>query len=674
MHGRYTTIWFASFLSILAMIGIAPIQGSDWAFTGIVPGGHRGAINAIVHKGDLLLSAGSDGFLEIWNTRTGGGQAVGRFQIGPHRIIAMAERPEKDEVALLESDGMGMFRISVWNYKERRAIFSLPIRDSIGSIFYSMAGKFIIAARTGRTGIILIDSVSGNILQSPQNLTGTVSLAVTGRSERNMVVYLAGGSLSYWDLESGKETNHFDVPANLYSPILFSNNRYLAGVNADGLAVINAITGGLLARDNTVPAESLLCSAGDELICLIQKEKTAEVCRYTIDRNGRLNKAVTFAIPADGNDANSSFTAIAAGNARSSIALGTSGGALVLAGMNGQPRTLTVREQTLITEAAISGRTIAFIAENGTMGFIPLDYNHFIQRRGMYIEQNNGAYNRITAFGEATGTGERFIFWQDRDTQTRAIVRSADPGGNAISLNDITFRSPIRSVDSLGGKIMFMDSMGNITVVSPLETTKRRPFTFFSVGLMDAVFADSNRLAVGRSAVSGNTPFMTININTGETVPLPYPSPAGVLMHRGESGALYAAAVSSPSPADESDGTRTLILRLDPAHINNSMGLVDYEGEDIHFSLAESPNGIAATIGGEDAAIYSAAGAQKLDRTNGLPLKLINGGTFLISLDGDGSICWYDNHTGKLLAVFRLHPNGWTMQTERGSTTGNLPR
>jgi hypothetical protein len=674
MRGRYTTIWFAVFTGILTLTGVAPIQGSDWAFTGMVPDGHRGAVNAIVHKGDILLSAGSDGFLEIWNTRTGGGQATERFQIGPYHIIAMAERPDKDEVALLESDGMGMYRVSVWNYKERRAIFSLPIRDSIGSIFYSMAGKFIIAARTGRTGIILIDSVSGNILQSPQDLTGTVSLAVTGRSERNMVVYLTSGNLSYWDLESGRETNRFDVPANLHSPILFSNNRYLAGVDAQGLALVNAVSGGLMARDNTVPAGSLLCSAGDELICLVQKEGTAEVCRYTIDRNGHLNKAGTFSLPAGGSDAHGSFTAIAAGNARSSIALGTSGGAIVLAGMNGQPRTLTVREQTLITEAAISGRTIAFIAANGTMGFISLDYNQVIQRKAMYIEQNKDAYNRITAFGEAGGTEERFIFWQDRDTQTKAIVRSASPVGKTMPLNDITFRSPIRSVDSLGGKIMFMDSMGNITVASPLETTKRRPFTFFSVGLMDAVFADNNRLIIGRSAISGNTPFMMININTGETVPIPYPSPAGVLMHRGTSGSLYATAMFSPSPDGETDGMRTIIIRLDPAHIGDSPRLVDYQGEDTHFSLAESPGGIAATIGGEGAAIYSANGAQKLDRTNGLPLKLINGETCLISLNGDGSICWHENRTGKLLAIFRLHPNGWTMQTERGTTTGNLPR
>jgi WD40 repeat protein len=651
-------------MGILALAGIAPIQGSDWAFTGNMPGGHRGSVTAVVHKGDILLSAGEDGFLEIWNTRS---QAAERFQITTHRIIAMAEKPEKDEVALLESDGMGTNRVSLWNYKERRTIFSLQLRDPIESIFYSMAGKFIIAARTGRTGLVFIDSISGNILQSPQNLSGTVTLAATGRSERNMVVYLTSGSLSYWDLESEKETNRFDVPQNLQSPVLFSNSRYFAGVNAQGLAVVNAVSGELLARDNSIPIGSLLCSAGDELICLIQKEKTAEVCRYTIDHNGHLGKAGTFALPVSGNGDHPYYTTITTGNSRGSIVLGTSTGTLVIAEMNGQPRTLTVKEQILITEAEVSGRNIAFIAANGTIGFISQNYNQFPQRRAIYTEQNPESYNRITAFSE-----ERFIFWQDKNTQTKAVIRSSGSGGNKIPLNDITFRSSIRSVDSLEGKIVFVDSVGNITVTSPLEENKSRPFTFFSVGLMDAVFVDPNQLIIGRSAISGNTPFMVININTGETVPLPYPSPAGVLMHRGASGAIYATAMSSPSTANEADGMRTLILRLDFAHIGDSAKLVDYQGEDTHFSLAESPGGIATTIGGEGAAVYSAKSVQKLERASGLPLKIINGGNCLISLDGDGSICWHDNRSGKLLAIFRLHPDGWTMQTERGTTTGSL--
>ncbi|MDR0289886.1 MAG: WD40 repeat domain-containing protein [Treponema sp.] len=681
MQGQLRTICFAAVFCTLALAGTAAVCGSDWAFNGIMPGGHRGKVNAIINKGDIVLSAGEDGFLEVWDSRS----AKERFQASPYSIIAMAERPGTDEVCLLESDGLGLYRISAWNYKERQNIFSSQLRDPKSSVFYSMGGNFIIAAGAGRSGLVLIDSSSGDLLQAPQSLSGSVGIAATGRSERNMVVYLASGSLSYWDLQSGNETTHFDVPANLSSPVLFGNNRYFAGVGPRGLSVINAVSGEVVVQDSSIPGDSLLCPAGDEFVCLVRKEGAAEVSRYAIDRQEQLSKTGSFSL--DGRDRR--FTSIAAAaNSGSAIAMGTGDGSIILAAMNGQPRTLAVKEQTRISEAEISGATIAFISDNGAIGFIPLDYRRISARQPIRTEQNQEAYTRITAFSGTTGTQEQFIFWHDGRTRTQPLVRSSNSDGSRQPLSDISFRSPIRASDSLGGKILFLDATGNLSVVSPSGEGRKAPFTFFSVGLMDAAFIDQDRLIICRSAVSGNTPFMIININTGETVPLPYPSPAGVLLHRGASGNIYAAAISSPN---ESDGMKTMILHIDPAHIADSAMIVDFQGEDTRFSLAESPDGIAATIGGEGAAIYSNGGGtggadddgaradgadtvniQRLERTGGLPIKLINGGPSLISLDGDGSICWHDSRSGKLLAVFRLHSGEWTLQTERGNISGNL--
>jgi len=344
--------------------------------------------------------------------------------------------------------------------------------------------------------------------------------------------------------------------------------------------------------------------------------------------------------------------------------------------LNGRLYNPAIREQTGVTEAEVSGAAIAFIAENETIGFIPLNYNQLSARRTIRIEKNQEGYNRITAFAEGDVSAGEFVFWQDSNIRTQPVILSSSPGDKKRSLADITFRSPVRSADSRGGKILFLDSTGNITVVSPIGVGRRQPFTFFSVGLMDAVFIDNSRIIIGRGAVSGNTPFMTINVDNGETVPLSYPSQAGVILRRGASGVIYAAAVSSHPSANETDGTKTLILQLDPAQMTDTTTLVDFPGEDTQFSLVESPGGtagsLAATIGGEGAALYTAAGVHKLDRTGGLSLKLIDGGSFLISLDGDGSICWHDSHDGKLLAVFRLHPNGWTLQTEQRTLSGGL--
>jgi hypothetical protein len=667
-------ICFAALIGLLALAGNVSVNGNEWAFSGVMPGGHRGTVNALVFKGERILSAGEDGFLEIWDVRG----AQERFQLSPYRITAMAERPGKDEICLIESDGLGLYRISAWNFKEHRNIFSLRLRDPFDSVFYSMGGNFIIAARSGGlsggAGLIFIDPVSGDILQSPSSLTGTVSLAVTGRTERNMMVYTTSGILSYWALDSGSETSRFSVPPNLHSPALFSNSRYLAGVNAEGLAVINAVSGELLARDNSVPGDSLLYPAGDELICLVQREgagvsgsSVTEIYRYAIDRGGRLSRTGHFSLSASG--INRRFTAIAAsgGGNRASIALGTGDGNVVLAGMNGQPRILPVRDQIRITEAAVSGQSIAFIAEDGTVGFISQDYSQYSSNRTIRVEQNQEGFSRITAFGEENGSRGRFVFWQDGNIRTQPVIWSSGSGGGKQALGGVTFRTPVRSADSMGGKILFLDSMGNITVISALGTGKA--FTFFSVGIMDAAFVDNNRIIIGRSAVSGNTPFMMINTTNGETVPLPYPCQVGVALYRGASGSIYAAEVSS---ANDAEGMKTSVLHINNANAAASEKLFDFHGEETQFSLVESANGIASTIGGEGAAIYTAAGPHDLDRTAGFTLKLIEGGSRLISLDRDGNICWHDSQNGKLLAVFRLHPGGWTLQTQQRTLTGSV--
>jgi hypothetical protein len=658
------------------MAGIVPVHGSEWAFSGVMPRGHKGPVNALVFKGDRILSVGEDGFLEIWDARG----AQERFQLSPYGIIAMAERPGKDEICVVESDGQDLYRVSAWNYKERRNIFSLRLRTPVSSVFYSMGGTFIIAARSGRTGLsaesalTFIDSSSGEILKSPPSLTETVSLAVTGRTERNMMVYSASGVLSYWALESASETSRFDIPANLHSPALFSNSRYLAGVNAEGLSVINAVSGELMAKDSSIPGGSLLYPAGDEFVCLVQKEgpgvsgsAVTEIYRYAIDRIGRLGRVGHFSLSAGGISKRFTAIAVSGGGNRASIALGTGDGNVVLAGINGQPRTLAVKEQIQITEAAVSGPSIAFIAEDGSVGFIAQDYHQYAPNRTIRAEKNQEGFNRITPLGEENGPHGRFVFWQDGNTRTLPVIWSSGSGGGKQALGGVTFRTPIRSADSLGGKVLFLDSMGNIIVVPATGTGKT--FTFFSVGLMDAAFVDSNRIIIGRSAVSGNTPFMMINTNNGETVPMPYPCQVGVAMYRGVSGRIYAAEVSL---SKEAEGMTTSILHLNQANSAGSEKLAGFQGEETQFSLVESTNGIAATIGGEGAAIYTTTGLQDLERTAGLTLKFIDGGSRLVSLDRDGNICWHDGQNGKLLAVFRLHPGGWTLQTAQRTISGNV--
>jgi hypothetical protein len=623
-------------------------SGPDWIFQDLVPGGHRGAVRALAHADGRILSAGDDGFLVVWNPRTGAAEE--RFQLSPYQIISMVLRPGKPELCLIESDGLGLYRISVWNYRRRVNLFSLRFRDPVSYINYSAGGSFLIAARSGRTGLVFIDPETGDLLQSPEDIAGMVSFAATGRSERNMIVYFSGGRLSYLDLETGAATGSFALPPRLKSPVMFGNNRFFAGLDSGGLAVIDAVSGETLARDASIPGDAVLCAGkGGEIFCLAGGAASRTLYRFAFDGGRRLDIKSRRSLPGE-------LSVLAA--AGDSLALGGADGSLWLADPDGEPRQLAVKNQAPIAEAAVSGTRLAFITEGGLAGFLPLDYFRLNSGETLQLE-SGGGYTRLLPFSGPAGEGEQFLFWQTADTRLPPQIRSAEPGASPLGLRALPFRFPLRAAAVYREKILFLDSAGNMSVVSvsPGAKTDRLDFSFSSIGSLDADFISGEDVLLGRSGVSGNSPFLKINIRTGETVPLPYASSAGARVYRGASGALYAAAVD-----EEAGSPRTSIVRLDTANPAASIPLVVYQGEDTTFSLAETSRNLASTLGDGGAALFSSRGMVNFERSPGLPRRIVDGGRFFIVVDGDGNICWHDPLTGKLLALFRLYQNEWILQ------------
>jgi WD40 repeat protein len=158
-------------------------------------GGHRGKINALAHdRSGRIISAGEDGFIGIWDIQEG--RAEERFQISEYALLSLAAHPERNEVAAIESDRMGLYRVSVWDYIQKRNLFTLRFSDPLLFINYSASGSFLIVSRSARSAVVFIQSGTGELLQSPQDLAVTVSLAATGRSERTMITYSSAGTLS----------------------------------------------------------------------------------------------------------------------------------------------------------------------------------------------------------------------------------------------------------------------------------------------------------------------------------------------------------------------------------------------------------------------------------------------------------------------------------------------
>jgi hypothetical protein len=598
-------------------------------------------VNALVIlEGDRALSAGEDGFLELWDTLSC--RALERWQISPGAVKALEDRPGKTQAAVIENDGQGFYRVSAWDYREKRRLFSRRFRDPAAWIRYSAGGNFLIAGGGGQNALLFLDPETGEILPSPPGMDGPLSFAATGRSERTMISYAPAGILSYRDLESGGEIRRLSVPQNIQSPLLFGGGRFLAGFDGQGLLILDAASGALLQRRGE-PRRGILLQTGAEkaeFACLSPDGGEAGLYFFSAANTGALTLQARLPLPSPAPSAAASAFAL----------LGGQSGEILYLPREGAARPLAVENQERVRDIAASQSVLGFLAGNGETGFIPLDYRALNGGDAIRLGPES-AYTHISP-GSGEGETEPFLLWQTAPDRDSPLVITG--GGPETSLR-VSPRLSLRDADLWGNRALLLDSTGTVTVMD--IKTGDQVFSFSSLGAMDAVFLDGETFILGRSAVSGNSPFIVVNIATGETVPLPYPALIGARVYRGREGAVYAAAIDQ-GPG----GSSTALIRLNTANPGLSSPLAEYAGEDTRFDIAWAGGIPASTLGADRAEAYPPQGARPFERSPGIPIRLI-GGTWFISLDADGTVYWHEPATGKLEASLKLYRDRWVLET-----------
>ncbi|AEF84520.1 hypothetical protein TREPR_2679 [Treponema primitia ZAS-2] len=645
------------------------LLAAPWVYSQSVAiaAGHSGTVSVMAFDSarNYILSAGADGFLGIWSIRNN--SAIDRFQVSPYGIRSLSLRPGKSQAAIVESDGVGVYRISAWDYVAKQNLFTLRFRDPITFINYSAAGNFLIVSRSGRTGVVFIHPETGEILNSPPDMTGTVSFAATGRSERTVMTYTASGQINYWELDSGREVQNAMTIPNLGSPILFGNNRYLCGIDPDGLVVLDAVTGKEIARDRDVNRGKLFTVSSSDLLEFMYlgtlnnsaARGTINLTHYIITTQGKLekqNKTTASSMPII------SSGVTAQGGA---VALGTVDGGVWLFGEHDlEPRVLNRVKVTQVSATAVSGDTLGIITEDKFLSFLPLDYQSIRDRATITLENSRGYTQIYGDSGILPGTPGRFLLWQTENTRSypEIIIGAGTEDRKDMILGRLNLRHPLRNASLLGSQALFLDSVGNITVMS--TETGSSKFTYTATDPLDIAFLDNENVIIGQTNIAQNAPFLTVNITTEETVPFNYPSTVGAKLYRGPEGAVYGGVVEGSS-----DSAISALLLLDIDNPSSSTRLVEYRGEDTGFIIAQSGESVASTIGGNGSTLHSNRGFIPFERAPSLPINLLGCEDYFIVLGRDGTISWHDPATGFLLARMRFLETEWILETQNRSRT-----
>jgi hypothetical protein len=666
MKKKYSSKYLSFFLLLFAVFGAA-LSAPKPLYSQNITGSHRGNITGIIHNNDTVLTAGEDGFLVTWHISQR--NAIDRFQLTTYRIQSMVKHPSKDELCIIETGGTGNYRISVWNYRQKRKLFSRYFSKPITYINYSATGNFIMAAGINDYSFTLLDSTSGETIQDPQITPGNTALALTNRTERSIMIYysehndFSGGSIYtgqiiYFDLTSQSLLSSIPAPGNLSSPIVFgSNNNFLAGINHNGLQLIHATTGRVLDSKENISRNALLFAVNDEFFCVDQRGNSAILYRFSVNRNGNLVERQQ--VPLSFGEG--TITAFANNN---SLVFAASNGNIFHLGQQNRINTFNSVFQESITEIAIGEKTIAILLDDGRLSLLPIDYT-LITASFVMEFKDHADYDRINYF--PLPDEDHYILWQtDNIRFAPLLINTTINEGLKISdetrsLNILLGRFPFRSISISNTRLLTLDTRGNINV-RVIETLLRpnppaRPeFTFSSAGANDAVFINNDNFIISRGVVNNSSPFLSVNTRTSETIPYFFPSQGGLMAYSVNNGTtIYGAAI------EQTDILNTIFLNLS-APVQDRLQF-RYHGEASNISIIESQGRMVILCDNEGIVIIGEQN-RYFERTRGLPVKLFLSGNIFICLDSEGTISWHDNN-GRLLAAFRLYENRWTLTTNR---------
>jgi WD40 repeat protein len=643
--------------------------------------GHTGAVTSFAPtRGTDYFSAGNDGFVIRWNE-----QGVGeRFQISDLKIKLIACHPNGDEIAVYETNGFTVHRISVWNWRTKTRRYAKRFTDTVTSLAYTQRGTYIAAGTTSVNGIVFLQSSTGNQVRKILEQTGTAALFASNDAESSCVIYSPSGHISYYSLANGRERARFLCEPNLSQSMLFGNNLFLAGVKNGEIFVILATSGEILGR---VSARSpLLIPSPNELFYVEQSGRNGSI--KMLDPKGTLKSPLVvknWSIPES-----SAFTAAAFGR---NLIFGTLSGSVY--------STSTFPEVSSVQLTRVSQNAFQKILD---IAVFPTGEFCFLTASEIFVSQNGNPIKTTLSKNTESHTNMLctdsglIVLWS-KDTRKAVILlepaRNSPQQGIAISYNAkkiFTPRTAISLVQVFDSNIVFIEGNSSVSLCS-LKPTGTPKQIYTGTGIQDAFLNDKGELYIAKSAASNPpSPLILVDTLTRETVRLSLRGDAAYALATPDAGneqaltnteqiyGITLTAANSPYADSKSAAARTTLFAYNTSS-RSAQNLITYADEDVTAFTYIYNSLLYTNIGKTHVIAFNlrTRTQTQLERGAALAVKVMRNNAFIAVLGSDGSVLWYraqqENRYGStqgaqaVLAHWYLKING---EWEPGFTSAAL--
>ena len=211
----------------ILLISTALLTFSLWAQSHISTQPHQAEVTKIAPASargtdGSYFTASDDGFVIKW-TFDGQGE---HYQFSDVSIKLLEVSPNGNEIALYETDGGSINRITVWDWKTLSRKYLKKFSDSITSLAYSANGTYLIAGTSTVDGAVFILTQGWQLVDKIKANTGIVNYIHTSNTEKTCVFYSPSGALSFYNLTTGKIKQKMQILKGLTQPVMYNENRF----------------------------------------------------------------------------------------------------------------------------------------------------------------------------------------------------------------------------------------------------------------------------------------------------------------------------------------------------------------------------------------------------------------------------------------------------------------
>ena len=598
-----------------------------------------------------VYSASDDGFIIKWTAPENGEH----FQISDYRITALSVHPNGNDIAVVETDGFSLYRISVWDWKNQTRKWVKRLNGTVSSFAYSAKGSFLLIGMSDTNGIVFMDSSNGRILTGKSNeYADMASFVMTSASENSCIVYSPAGQLSYLNLKNGKLKTECITEPDLTQTCLFSDNILFAGVKNDTIYIFRADTGEL---ELSVQAKKpLLCtSPSDKNLYYVETDGKNIVLKMTEIENGRIKPQGLIVKTAffEKKEKPTSFIKI-----NDSVYIGTDSGEVYTLDTQAETQTYAV--------STVSNRVydkIYDIAEYDGLFYFLTSKTVF---KSSYEDNTVYSFFSHNGYTDIIPQESTLILWAKN---TKKPVLSVNEQGSQ------TLFTPQQNIQILHvqhDKLVYVEGSTKVKIFDLQSGKVSQPYT--GTGIQDALLYTPELLYVVKSAASNpKGAIVQVDTKTKETVSINTEADVAFSLsqNKTENGPFYGVALSAAKfSAANANGTnggqasakgQTEIFAYYPETKKYSP-IFRWADEDANAFTWIHNGTLFTNVGKMHIHAYDIAERTDtlLQRSSALPLKITGTEHMLAVLNKDGSVSWYDGVTKQPLKSWYItNENEW---------------